>query len=212
MTDRECFINNCETGDIVLFHHKNECKNLYEWIYSMFTNAIMFFTKSKYTHVGMIVRDPQFHPEKKGVFLLESGTENFKDSEDNEYKFGVQLSDMNTILDKLDNYDIYWRQLYCKRDENFFANLNSAHSIVHNRPYDTNCIDWIKAAFNIHVGNEQRNKTFWCSALIAFIYSKLGLLDKNIPWTIVSPSMFGTEKNLSLDFQNCKLSDEIKIQ
>lgn len=211
MTNRECFIKNCQTGDIILFHHKNTYRNLYEWVYDIFTNTIMYFTKSKYTHVGMIVKDPPFHPEK-GVFLLESGTETFKDSEDNEYKFGVQLSDMDTILDNLDDYDIYWRQLFCKRDKTFYANLNSSHSIVHNRPYDTKCIDWIKAAFNIRVGNEQRNKIFWCSALIAFVYSKLGLLDKNIPWTIVSPSMFGTEKNKSLDFQNCKLSNEIKIE
>ena len=35
-----------------------------------------------------------------------------------------------------------------------------AQSIAHNRPYDMDLIDWIKAAFNVHIGNEQNKKDF----------------------------------------------------
>ena len=39
-----------KTGDILLFNYRN----------SWFSWAIKFFTRSNYSHVGMVVVDPQF--------------------------------------------------------------------------------------------------------------------------------------------------------
>ena len=47
-----------KTGDILLFNYRDI------W----FSWAIKFFTRSNYSHVGMVVVDPQFIP-LKGVYL-----------------------------------------------------------------------------------------------------------------------------------------------
>ena len=42
------------------------------------------------------------------------------------------------------------------------------------------------------------------------MYVKLNLLNKDVPWTIVSPNMLSSETN-DLTFINCKLYKEIQI-
>ena len=48
-------------------------------------------------------------------------------------------------------------------------------------------IDWVQAEFEMIITDEQRTNTFWCSALVAFAYTKLGFLDNNNHCTMVSP-------------------------
>ena len=73
--------------------------------------------------------------------------------------------------------------------------------------------DWIKAAFKIKKGNEQQEKRFWCSALVAYVYVQLGLLPDDTSWTVIAPGMLGTEnpKN-EVSFQNCTLDKEKQIK
>ena len=53
-----------KTGDILLFNYQEG------WI----SWAIKYFTDSNYSHIGMIVVDPQFaEVPLKGVYLWESG-------------------------------------------------------------------------------------------------------------------------------------------
>ena len=61
---------------------------------------------------------------------------------------------------------VYVRKLECKRDNQFNLNLIKAQSIVHNRSYDTNVLDYIKAGFQIYNGITHRLKTFYCSSLV----------------------------------------------
>ena len=81
-----------QTGDILLFSHVPN-----SGIFQMFSNfldfVIKYWTNSKYNHIGIVVRDPNFtYGEKlRGLYLLESNYEGCPDSEDNEIKFGVQL-------------------------------------------------------------------------------------------------------------------------
>ena len=105
---------------------------------------------------------------------------------------------------------IYVRKLTCNRNVDFYNKLEEAHSIVHNRTYDTNIIDWIKAAFDLNFGNTQRLNEFWCSAMVAFIYTKLGFLPEDTPWTLISPSDLSSHSN-NLYFYNCELSNDIKL-
>ena len=88
--------------------------------------------------------------------------------------------------------------------------MDQIHSDLHNLPYDTDPIDWIKAKFNIELGNLQKTDTFWCSALVAYSYVKLGFLNEDIPWTIITPQDFSCTSS-RLIFKNCCLSDEKKI-
>tara|TARA_B100000927_G_scaffold277283_1_gene258765 strand:- start:999 stop:1706 length:708 start_codon:yes stop_codon:yes gene_type:complete len=206
-------IKEFKTGDVLLFEHKANVSSWSEAMMSFLDGGISWFTQSKYSHVGIVVRDPEFtNPKLKGLFLLESNKEDIPDAENNEIKFGAEIIDLNYII-KNYNGRIYWRQLECDRGEKFTELFANAHSIIHNRPYDLIITDWISAAFGLDNRNPQRTKTFWCSALVAFIYTQLGLLSPETKWTMVTPKMFGTERQRSpMRFLNCKLKGEVIVK
>lgn len=202
-----------DTGDILLFHHKNTWTSWLKASMSILANLIDFFTWSRYSHSAIIIKDPQFtSPPLKGLYVLQSSYEDFPDVENNEYKLGVELDTLEAVLKTWDG-NIYWRQLNCTRDAEFYTTLGEAHSVVHNRPYDIIPTDWIKAGLDIHLGNVQKKKTFWCSALCAYIYTQLGFLPKDTPWSLITPKEFGSEKQSTpLIFTNCTLEKEILIK
>lgn len=176
----------------------------------------MWATGSKYSHCAIIIKNPRFTCTKKtGLFILESSYENFPDVEDNEYKLGCELEDFDKVINtyKENGGSVYWRKLHCDRNEDFYLKLAEAHSVLHNRPYDLVLTDWLKAAFHLNVGNTQNKKRFWCSALVAYVYTKLGFLNENTPWTIVSAKTFGTEQpdKYEMQYTNCTLDKEIQI-
>ena len=204
--------NELNTGDILLFHWNTKCNTSLNCCLSFYGKLISCFTKSRYTHSAIVIRDPPWRQDLKGLYILESSLETFPDAEDNEIKFGVQLVDFQKMLDDFHG-DVYVRKLECKRDKQFNLNLIKAQSIVHNRSYDTNVLDYIKAGFQIYNGNTHRLKTFYCSSLVIFIYIKLEFLDEDLPWSVLAPSVLGTEPGIKhLTFKNCKLSNEIKIK
>ena len=91
--------------------------------------------------------------------------------------------------------------------------LNDAHSIVHNKPYDANPIDWFKSWLDLEVGDVHKETTFFCSALVAFFYTRLGILPEDTPWTLISPNELGTEncRRKQLYF-NYTVDPEIRIK
>ena len=137
------------------------------------------FTKSKYIHTAMVVKNPSWNENLRGVYIIESNWENVPDAEDNEIKCGVELIPIQTALTD-ETEHIYWRRLRCTRNKEFYQKMNDTQSIVHNRPYDFIITDWLKAAFNIDIGNTHRKRTFWCSALVSFVMCKLGFLNNAI--------------------------------
>lgn len=211
---------NFQTGDILLFEHIQPKKKMFfmDYIFNFIDNVIKYCTESKYNHVGMIIKDPKWNANLKGYYLLESNSEPINDCEDNIKKFGVQLVPLEFILSEHYNH-LYWRKLNCVRDKTFYDKLSNAHSIVYNKPYDLNIITWIKAGmlndeqidYDNHDKNIHKTNTFWCSALVSFIFVKLGYLKENTPWSIITPKELGTESTNCLQFINCKLDKEIKI-
>ncbi len=203
-----------QTGDILLFEHINQTNSISDRIFNIIDNGIKWFTNSKYNHVGIIIHNPPWNKKLQGYYFLESNSEPIPDSEDNKKKFGVQLVPLEFILKEKYNR-LYWRKLHCTRDEQFNQTLTQIHKNIHNKPYDLNIIDWIKAALhNEKPQDKKEHKTnkFWCSALVSYIYCKMGFLDKNIPWSVISPKQLGTEdKKTNLKFINCIVDDEIKI-
>lgn len=212
---------NFETGDILLFHNTRNC----------FFKLVECCTKSRYSHVAMIIKDPDFTtPPLKGLYIIESGTEPFADAENHRKKFGVQIVPLQLVLATYSG-TIYWRKLRLNidRDTKFERTLAVAHNYVHNLPYDIDPIDWLNAAFGTYTPaskastpaksyvcccrpkHRHRKDTFWCSALIAFIYSMIGLLPKSTPWSYIRPVDWGTERQTPLNFIQCSLDDEIKI-
>jgi len=196
--------DNFNTGDIILFSDKSFIPSL----------LISYFTNSKYTHIGMILKDPTYIKEDlKGLYIFEStGLSSINDAEDNKNKFGVQIRKFEDVYNNY-NGAIYWRKLNVNRNELFYKNIKEIHSILHGKPYDLNLIDWFCALFNIKLNKEQCDNKFFCSALISCVYSKLSLLDINTPWTIIRPNDFGSEQEKSrLIFINCNLEKEIIIK
>lgn len=70
--------------------------------------------------------------------------------------------------------------------------LEEIHKVVYNKPYDIIIRDWIEAYFK-NDPHPQKISRFWCSALVAFIYTKVGLFDSSLDWSIIRPSFFSSE-------------------
>jgi len=192
-------INELETGDIILFNGN----------YFM-SHIIEYFTSSIYSHVGIILKNPDLGDATfEGIYLLESGRENTPDPENNRIKKGVQIINLE---EKIKNFNgqIYVRKLHCTRDKEFYEKIKHIHSAVHNIPYDLNPIDWIKADLQLDIGNTHKTNTYWCSALVTYVYVKLGFLDKNIPWSLISPQDLSSSCN-KLKFINCILDKDKDI-
>ena len=197
-------LNNLETGDLILFQGKH----------SIVSSIIELYTNSRWTHVGIVLKNPTFIDEKlKGLYLLESGEEDLKDSEDNVYKYGVQIVDLK---EKLDTYDgiVVSRKLKCNKKD-FEIKLKIIHNTVHNKPYDLNVFDFIMTKLGITkcdqgsfkykllnwIGyNPRKLDKMYCSSLVAYVYTELGLLDKDTRWTDIFPYYFSSENpNLRLN-------------
>ena len=181
------------TGDIILFSG-SVCGT--KKCFSHFLSCVIkTCTQSKYSHCGIVIKNPLCTPEPlDGLYILEStGLENIPDATDNKIKFGVQLRKLDEVID---NYDgkVYWRQVDCDRNQTFYKKLATAYSVVYNKPYDLG-FEYIKALFELDVGSLQNKKTFVCSALVAFILVSLGLLPSDTKWSIVTPKELSSYSN-----------------
>ena len=197
-----------DTGDIILFHGKpRTCGK------SIFSCLISKCTCSKYTHAGIVIRDPTFASRPlRGLYIMESvGFENIPDVENNQKKFGVQLRNLYDVLSSYEG-KVYWRQLICERTNNFYKELAAAHSIVHNKPYDFG-MGYVKALFDLRIGDVQKNDEFFCSSLVAFLYVVWNFLPVHTPWSIVTPKDLSTEngRKIKLEWSNCQLCNECEV-
>ena len=194
------FLKKVETCDLLLYSSK-------KW----YSKVIEYFSRSKFSHISILLKEPVYlNPNLKGLYVLESGYEKTPDPTDGKYKFGVQITPLNDVIQSYQKSwgTLYHRKLHCLRDDNFEKMMKRIYDDVYDKPYDMNICDWIKAAFKIDIGNEKKTNTFWCSALIAYVYSQMSFL-KNVLWTIVSPKEFSYyEDNESLEFINCTLDPE----
>jgi len=203
--------NQFKTGDLILFNNDHIDSPT-----GIFSYLIKYFTKSDWSHVGMIVKDPEFTDAKldKGLYLWESSLESFEESEDHKIKLAVQLVPLRKMIEHFKGI-VHWRQIDCGDVQITNEKLREVHKLVHAKPYDINPIDWIEAYLE-HSPNPQKVGRFFCSALVARIYSFLGLIDPKINWTIIRPSSFSTENltdktHITL-INNAKLLDEIEIK
>ena len=201
--------NNFNTGDIILCIANKSYNSLSDILYSYFDSFIQLFSNSKYTHCGMILKNPvinNFHYE--GVFLWEANLEHILDIEDNRYHFGVTIIPLNQFI-KTYNGKIFHRKIdpiiQITNKE-----LQNIHDVVHDKPYDIVPMDWIFEIFK-YDNKPQKTDRFWCSALLGYIYTKLGFLDKNTDWSILNPGDFSYNGSLNNKFINCTIEKEKKI-
>ena len=88
-------------------------------------------------------------------------------------------------------------------------------------PYDLNPCDWIKCYFDEHKTLEQieatkhhvqKTTSFWCSALITFVLVVAGVLEKSVPWTMITPYDFSAFRAPQrLVYRGCAYDAEIRL-
>ena len=189
-------VKNLKTGDLIL------CNSTKKGCLSVFTNLIKMFTKSSYSHIVMVLKDPSFiHPSLKGLYVWESGWEGTPDPQDDKIKFGVQITPLYELINKYKNHGhLVVRRVNCSSLLFSDTNLTKVHNIVYNKPYDIVPTDWLEALAKVDP-NPQKTSRFWCSALIGYIYTKCGLLDEKTDWSLLAPADFSLA-NENLQFIN----------
>lgn len=198
-------LSSLETGDLLLFSTN-------KW----YSDVIEIGDDSIYSHCGIVLKDPMYiDPSLQGFYFLESGLEPFPDATDQQIHFGVQIV---PLMDVINEYlffkegTIYVRHLNCKRDQMFEQNLTHAYQIVKNKPYNCNPLDWIEALLGFHWFDRKIVSRFWCSALVAFVYVKLGLISYQIDWTLVTPKDWWSASTNQFLFLNASsLEKEIQL-
>tara|TARA_B100000768_G_scaffold156636_1_gene154307 strand:+ start:10146 stop:10886 length:741 start_codon:yes stop_codon:yes gene_type:complete len=212
--------NKLETGDLILFNNT-----------STISCCIKYFTCSKYSHIGMILKDPLYINTKlKGLYLWQSSKENFLESEDNKSIYGVQISSLEKVLDECNLKNVYIRKLNLRlpinKDPLMISKLKKIHQEIHHHHYDLNPIDWLLAGeyelenwLSLPVNDKiillnqkptQVPSTVWCSSLIGFIYYNLNLI-KNLNWKLLSPEDWSYKNNKLLQLDGCSLNKEILL-
>ena len=194
-----------KTGDLLLCDYRG-----FSFL-GGFSYLIEYFTKSNYSHMAMIIKDPSFiHPSLKGLFVWESSWEGKPDPQDNRIKLGVQMTTLDNFLKNYHGKSkVYYRKLNCFTSAFSDEKLKEIHDVVYEKPYDLVPRDWVDAYFNVD-SKPQKTDRFWCSALVGYIYTKLGLLPKETDWSILRPSDFSDTS--SLQFENCSLEKEKNIK
>ena len=179
---------NLETGDIVLFSSNNT------GMFAIFDKLIKLFTNSDYNHIGIILKDPVYiDPNLKGYYLYESSWEGTPDPADGKIKLGVQITPLEEAF-KNNPGHAYLRKIIAKPDTFSPENIIDIYKKTNAKPYDLNPVDWIEAFFRIDPTFKfGKDKRFFCSALVAYIYQQLGILQENTDWSIIRPSDFSIE-------------------
>jgi hypothetical protein len=153
------------TADIVLFSGKGGI-----------SHGIKLITNSKWSHVGMALRLPEWD----ALLLWESTTlSGLADVIDGKAKRGVQLVLMR---DRLRTYDgeVSVRHLVganVDRKPDLKKKLMEFRRSVRNRPYEKSRLELIRAAYEGPFGrNEEDLSSLFCSELVAEAYQQMGLL------------------------------------
>jgi hypothetical protein len=157
----------------------------------------------------MVLKNPSFiHPSLKGTYVWESSYNGKPDPQDGKIKLGVQITPIDELIReyKKTGGHIYIRKLNFDKSDDINRKivfndelLKDIHKKVYDKPYDIVPTDWIEALFRVDT-NPQKTDRFWCSALVGYIYTRVGILNMDTDWSILRPNDF------SLDGQNLKYS------
>jgi hypothetical protein len=203
----EEFVKNLDTGDIILYQTSF-------W----YSRVIEYFTKSPYSHISIVLKSPTWLDDKltEDYYLLESGAEVFPDADTGEMIFGVQIAPLKKVYDEYRNKNyghLYYRKLTTTIPMDEIQNkIKEAYGLLKGKPYDVDPCDWLAAYHDENkplddISGYQKTNCFWCSALVSFVYSMVGFLQKPIPWTIITPNDF-SYLNHRLHFIDCSLEND----
>lgn len=188
-----------QTLDLVLFSGKGRI-----------SQGIKFGTRSRWSHVGMVVVSPEL-----GVLLAESTTlSDVPDIVTGEAIKGVQLV---LLLNRLQAYrgDVAIRHLLdVERDARTMRTLLDLRHEFHGRPYEKDELELIRSAYDGPGGrNTEDLQSIFCSELVAECWQRLGLLTEDVPSNEYSPADFGEDRSdKKLRLLRGRLGPEIHLQ
>jgi cell wall-associated NlpC family hydrolase len=175
-------IDDLDTGDLILFHGEN----------CVFSEVVEHFTHSRWSHCGIVVRDPNFaSPPLTGMYLWESGIEPTSNPEEDRRTLGVQFTELKQKIDG------YTGKIACRRlqaHKIHTQELERAHSIVHDKPYNIWIPDWLRMIVPWMQKPRATDRRFWCSALVGRVWEAVGILPQNTDWSQLTP---GSLANIS---------------
>jgi hypothetical protein len=197
-------LDQIQTGDLLLFSTN-------KW----YSDVIEIGDNCPFSHCGLILRDPTYlDPSLNGLYVLESGLEPFPDSTDHQIHFGVQIVPLEKVIQEYifkKEGSLFHRSLNGKRDKNFERKLYQAYQIVKDKPYNCNPLDWLEALLNIHWFDTKITSRFWCSALVAYLYVRLGIIDEKIDWSLVTPKEWSSVANRFVFLNGYTLEKEVLL-
>ncbi|MFH1370374.1 MAG: hypothetical protein ABII09_03695 [Planctomycetota bacterium] len=167
------------TGDIVLFNGRG-----------VISDVIGFFTRSKMSHVGMIVRTSY------QVDILEA-----------DWGKSVKGVQLNPFGEKCREYkgEIFIRFLNCERDRLWFEQLHKFISEHRGTSYEKGLgliLELLGAALRINRHNEHN---LFCSELLASIFKRWGYLPPNVASNNYQPKDFEPDKKVDVLLRSASL-------
>lgn len=162
-----------------------------------------------WTHVGIVVRDPDFltsGESRIGLYFLNSDGSYQRDIESGKKFIGVQMNDLYEKIRKYGKGCIAIRKLYLteysRKDHNENIRRNELlkpayvteyHKIYDYLPSDLMAVALNKRGFHFldqYVGERHLDHIF-CSALVAYSYCEMGVMNEDTPWSFYTPDDFG---------------------
>ncbi len=188
--------DNLNTGDIVLFSGS-----------SAFSLLIKGYTRSAWSHVGMVMRIPDFDM----VLLWEATTlADILDIDTGTATKGVQLVPLSQRM-KTYKGDVSIRQLDCDRQNLDMEGLKAFRQDVKGKAYEKSEGELFKAAYDGWFGeNVEDFSSVFCSELVAGAYQSMGLLEDGQPANEYTPKDFSSDGQLALK-QQATLKPEIAV-
>ena len=178
-----------QTGDILLFRGD---------VHNAIDKLIMDVTNSIYSHCAIVVKDPWWGDLKKGLYVIQADGDPVRSAESDIDVRGVTLS---LLKDSIQGRNVDIRRIAnVKYNSNFFKKFEEIHSVVHNLPYDSSVLDWIKVGlsnFGFSCFNIRHNNNFWCSALVGYFYTRLKWLPVTTNWSNMTPQDIATCETVS---------------
>jgi hypothetical protein len=192
-------VNDLKTGDCILCHGTSTVNCL-----------IQTCSSSQFSHAAVILRDPFYIDQQlQGIYILESTFSTSLDPTDKKIHLGVQLQPLEVLLNNYDYKDLTVRQLKVE-----ILNINDkilqAYNDLKNKPYNFDPVDWLGAKIILSNGfqvenqpwfkkifgpSQKQTESFWCSAMVAYFYVSLGVLDKDCSFAILAPEHFSQKRD-----------------
>lgn len=181
-------MNSLNTGDILLCRGDSGD--------DMIDKIIEDFTHSPYIHVAIVIKDPWWL-DLKGTFVFQAtrGPNGYPDVINPKMIKGVTLNKLSDFLNGRQYVEV--RSLTgVKWNETNKNNFVKIFNDTYKKPYNAKICEWICVGISSICRCEcfsnaiipKETDTFWCSALVAYIYNKMFWIDNDINWSSQTPA------------------------